>query len=158
LPDMPANAIVFDSGMPEAIDTFVKSTSSGRHIQNMYAWYLRVADTAAFIRHIAPVLEQRLAGSDANNYTGKLKIAYYDLTGLEITFEQGKIVDAAERKFDLYEGDASFPYYSFLNVLFGHRTFSELQTVYPEVIASPTAQILLQTLFPKQRSWINGLG
>lgn len=156
-PDLMPGAIYFDSGMPEAIDAIVQATPGGRSLTNLYAWYLRVADLSIFIRQIAPVLEQRLKGSGANNYTGSLKIGYYDLTGLEITFEQGKIVDAVQRPFVLYEGDVSFPFHSFLNVLFGHRTWTELDYIYPEAGANAKARVLLDALFPKQRSWINGL-
>ena len=42
-----------------------------------YSWYLRVPDLPAFLQHIAPVLEQRITGSSARNYTGELKISFY---------------------------------------------------------------------------------
>ncbi len=55
-----------------------------------YAWYLRVPDVPAFIRHIAPVLERRLARSILTGYTGDLKVDFYN-GGLRLHFEQGKI-------------------------------------------------------------------
>src|SRR5579859_5015873 len=42
-----------------------------------YAWYVRVADLPAFIRHIAPALEQRLANSMLVGYTGEIKLDFY---------------------------------------------------------------------------------
>ncbi len=36
-----------------------------------YAWYMRVPDLPAFIRHIAPALEERLAGSIAAGFSGE---------------------------------------------------------------------------------------
>ena len=46
-------------------------------IARPYAWYLRVPDLPAFLRHIAPVLQERLARSIAPGYTGELKLSLY---------------------------------------------------------------------------------
>jgi hypothetical protein len=43
----------------------------------LYAWYLRVPDVPAFIRHISAVLEERLHKSILTGYTGELKFAFY---------------------------------------------------------------------------------
>ncbi len=55
-----------------------------------YAWYLRVPDLPAFVRRIAPVLEERLAGSVAVGHTGELKLSFYR-EGLRLVFEDGRI-------------------------------------------------------------------
>lgn len=154
MPDM----ILFDTGIHEAVDQIIQGTSGGRVLPDTYAWYIRVADIPAFIQQIAPVLEARLRGSGANAYTGSLKIAFGDLTGVEMTFERGKIVDVVSRLFDLYEGDVRFPYHSFLNILFGHRTQEELYHIFPESHANAKARVLLKALFPKQRAWLFALG
>src|SRR5579872_1128281 len=39
-----------------------------------YAWYVRVRDVVAFVRHIAPALERRLANSVAASYTGNFTL------------------------------------------------------------------------------------
>src|SRR5437660_9559374 len=54
-----------------------------------YAWYIRVADLPAFLRHIAPVLEKRLSGSILTGYTGELKIDFYR-GGLRMVFDNGR--------------------------------------------------------------------
>ena len=151
----PAN-LYFDSGLPAALDTLVERTLLGQIRHKVYAWYLRVPDTGAFIKHIAPVLEERLAGSGANRYTGTLKIGFYDLNGLTITFEDGCIKDAVQG--EMVSGDdIGLPYHSFLNLMFGHRTLRELEVALPEVFPSRKTAVLLDALFPVQRSWLMAL-
>src|SRR4029079_2985706 len=84
----------------------------------IYKWYVRVPDPIAFLRHIQPVLERRLEGSGANRYTGELRIGFYDLTGICLTFNQGRIVDiTAVKGNDGY--DLSCPWHFFWNIVFG---------------------------------------
>ena len=151
-------AISFSADLPELFDTLVQATPGGRLLQKVYAWYLRVPDLAAFIQHLTPVLEERLANSLAHGHTGTLKISLYDLTGLELRFEQGRLVSVEHRPFALYEGDIGFPDHTFLNVLFGHRTVAEVGHLYPEVQGNALARTLVPILFPKQRAWIFPLG
>lgn len=151
------DAIYFDSGSPEVVETILQATGGGRVLASNYAWYLRVEDVGRLLKHLAPALEKRLEGSVAHRYTGTLKIGFYELQGVELTFDQGKLVDAVQRPFVLHEGDVSYPFHSFLNVLFGHRTPVELHYAFPEAWANPTARVLLEVMFPKQRSWVNPL-
>ncbi len=151
-------AISFSADLPELFDELVQATPGGRMLQKVYAWYLRVPDLAAFIRHLTPVLERRLATSLAHGHTGTLKISLYDLTGLELRFNQGRLVSVEHRPFALYEGDIGFPDHTFLNVLFGHRTPAEVGNLYPEVQGNTLGRTLVPILFPKQRAWVFPLG
>lgn len=117
-----------------------------------YAWYLRVADLPAFINKIKPVLEQRLYGSIAHGYTGKLHIDFYGKTGLLMTFENGQLLDVTDEQPALNQDDAAFPFHYFLNVLFGHRSVRELEAVFPDVGVNAKGFALLNVLFPKQPS------
>ena len=56
------------------------------HEEKPYAWFVRVGDLPGFLRHIAPVLERRLAGSPLVGHTGELKIGFYR-GGLRMAFE-----------------------------------------------------------------------
>jgi predicted N-acetyltransferase YhbS len=154
LPD----AVYFAADLPEMFDDLVMATGGGRLNTALYAWYLRVPDLAAFIQHIRPVLERRLANSPAHGHTGTLKISLYNLTGLELTFEKGKLTKVQHRAFELYEGDVGFPDHTFLNLLFGHRSQMEIMHLYPEAGANPMARALLPVLFPKKRAWLFPLG
>ncbi|MGQ0601039.1 MAG: GNAT family N-acetyltransferase [Anaerolineales bacterium] len=117
-----------------------------------YAWYLRVPDVACFLRHIAPVLEQRLAESIAAGHTGELKISFYR-SGVLIKFDAGRLTFEPWQPQLGTGGDASFPDLTFLHLLFGHRTFDELRHFYTDCgVESDEARVLLEVLFPKQLS------
>ena len=61
------------------------------HTVAPYAWYVRVPDLPGFLRHVAPVLEQRLENSLLVGHSGELKISFYR-SGLRLAFEGGRLV------------------------------------------------------------------
>ena len=149
--------LLFAMGTHPAIDTMVNRQFGGRLNQEIYKWYVRVPDPVAFIRLIQPILERRLEGSGANRYTGEFKIGFYNLTGLALKFEQGKLIDVG-----MIQGkdgySVSFPWNLFWNVVFGDQSGEDLRAVLPDVdLGSGRSLVLLNTLFPKQTSWIEGL-
>jgi hypothetical protein len=115
-----------------------------------YAWYLRVADLPAFLRRIAPVFEERLASSAVVGYTGSLKLSFYR-SGLLIAFEDGRLTGADPwRPSHEDQGAAAFPGLSFLQLLFGYRSLSELRDIFPDCwTETDEAQALLEALFPE---------
>jgi len=148
--------ISFGSGLHEALDTLIDRTQGGLIRRREYMWYVRVPEMIPFLHHIQPVLERRLEHSGANCYSGEFKIGFYDLTGINIKFEQGKIIGIETmRGKDGY--DISFPWELFWNVVFGQHTYDELRYILPEVWASAKAAVLLDALFPKKKSWLKGL-
>lgn len=127
---------------------------------NPYAWYIRVADLAAFLTRIAPVLEKRLAESPLRDYTGELRLNFYR-DGVQLKFEDGKFIqaqrwratasDAGQKGF----GDAAFPDLTFLKLLFGYRSRAELADMYPDLIVEHDRnRALLDVLFPKRPSHV----
>jgi GNAT superfamily N-acetyltransferase len=151
-PQPPPSRIYFSSDLSLALDLLIRSTSSGKVQESLYAWYLRVPDIAGFIRQIAPVLERRLNGSAAHRYNGDLNINFYDLTGLTITFEEGRITSATASRMEENNADIRFPYHLFLNVLFGHRTPDEIRHIMPEVYYNRKAAVLMDAMFPRSRA------
>lgn len=123
-----------------------------------YAWYLRVPDLPAFLRRIAPVLEDRLARSVAAGHTGELKLSFYR-DGLRLTFAEGRLARAEPwRPQPGDEGAAAFPGLTFLQLLFGYRTLDELQAAFADCqTADDDARGLLTALFPKQPSAVWGV-
>ncbi len=118
-----------------------------------YAWYVRIPDLPGFVRHIAPVLERRLAESPLVGYSGELKISFYR-DGLRLVFEQGKLITA-----DSWlpgpgnEGGVAFPGLTFLQVLLGYRSLDELEYAFPDCLhRSDEAQALIHVLFLKEVS------
>jgi hypothetical protein len=122
-------------------------------IRRPYAWYLRVVDVPGFLRHIAPVLEDRLARSIAVGHTGDLKLSFYR-TGIRLTFDAGRLtsIEPWQPTHD-DEGGAAFPGLTFLQLLFGYRSLDELRTAFPDCwTEGDTPRALLGILFPKQPS------
>lgn len=127
-------------------------------VEPPYAWYLRVPDVPAFVRHIAPVLEDRLAASPLAGHTGTLKLDFYR-GGMQLGFTQGRVVTVEPWRAPAYgdEAHAGCPSLLFLQLLFGYRSLAELRAVFPDVWASEEAILLINTLFPKQPSTVYSL-
>ncbi len=117
-----------------------------------YAWYLRVPDLPAFLQHIAPVFEQRLAASPLSGYTGEIKLGFYR-SGILVKFQGGKLAgietwQPATKNF----GKAAFPELTFLQLVFGYRTIEELMAAFPDCFVADELRPVLRVLFPKQPS------
>ena len=122
-------------------------------IRDPYAWYLRVPDLRSFLDHIKPVLEKRLAKSIAVGHSGKIHLSFYR-TGLRVIIEHGRIAAIESWKpGPKEEGDAAFPDLTFLQLLFGYRSFSELEYTFADCWCdSEDVRVLLNILFPKKLS------
>lgn len=123
-----------------------------------YAWFIRVPDLLAFVAHIAPALEQRLADSAQAGYSGELTVNFFR-SGLKLSFEQGRIRVESWTPERIEAGDALFPDLSFLPLLFGFRSLEEIQYAFPDCsTATDDARALLPILFPKKdsRVWSGG--
>jgi hypothetical protein len=119
-----------------------------------YAWYLRVANVPGFLRHVAPVLERRLAESAEAGYTGELLVDFYR-GGLRLALEKGKLTAVEDWQRPLWgEAKAGFPPLVFLQLLFGYRSLDELRRIYPDVWAAGEATALLNALFPRRPSML----
>ncbi|HUF93161.1 MAG TPA: GNAT family N-acetyltransferase [Candidatus Limnocylindria bacterium] len=134
-----------------------------------YAFYVRVPDLAAFVRHVAPVLERRLAGSALVGHTGELRLGFYR-DGLRLVFDRGRLataeawmpsIDTAGVEFAVHSGDprrpaAMFPPLTFLQLLFGYRSLDDLERAFADcVVRTVEARSLLNALFPRQPSCVN---
>jgi GNAT superfamily N-acetyltransferase len=126
-------------------------------VEPPYAWYLRVPDLPAFVRHIAPVLEARLTQSLLVGYSGELKLSFYR-GGLCLRFAQGKLLAAEPwQAADADEANGGCPPLLFLQLLFGYRSLAELRAIFPDAWAKAEAALLVNTLFPKQPSTVYSL-
>jgi len=150
----PLSEISFLFGRTHALYDVLGEALAPR-VEPPYAWYLRVADVPGFVRHIAPVLEERLAKSVLVGHTGELKIDFYR-GGLHLEFAQGKLTASEPWRAASYgnAAEAGCPPLVFLKLLFGYRSLAELRSFYPDVWVNPEAALLLNTLFPAQPSTI----
>ncbi len=126
--------------------------------RNAYAWYIRVPDLPGFIQHIKPVLETRLANSVMAGHTGTTRLNIYT-SNMTLVFEAGKLKEIGTFKQKrLEEGDAAFPDLTFLQLLFGYRSFAELDYAFADCYANDETAVLLPILFPKRYSDVTPLG
>lgn len=153
----PLTEIEFSLGRTHPIYELLGEEMAPRH-EPPYAWYIRIPDVPAFIRHIAPVLEQRLSDSVLNGYTGELKMDFYR-SGLRLAFDDGKLTAAESWRPPIYGDHANggCPPLVFYQLLLGYRSLAELKLIYPDVWSKPEATLLLNTLFPAQPSKVNPL-
>ncbi len=123
------------------------------HVRPLYAWYVRVPDLPGFIRHIAPALERRLADSIGSGHTGELKISFYQ-DGLRLVFDKGHLARAEAWQPQPGDGGgATFPHWTFLQLLLGYRSLEELRYAFADCgVETDEARALLEILFPKQAS------
>lgn len=122
-------------------------------IRDPYAWYLRVPDLRGFLDHVKPVLERRLTNSIADGHSCEMYISFYR-TGLRIILDHGKITAIEPWKpSPKEEGDAAFPGLTFLQLLFGYRSFYELEYTFADCWCdSNDVRVLLNILFPEKLS------
>jgi Acetyltransferase (GNAT) domain len=121
--------------------------------------YVRVADLPAFLRHIGPVLERRLAQSVAVGHTGRLRLSFFR-DGVLLRFRDGRLQAVEPCPHEAPDEDAGpwgarFGGLTFLQLLFGSRSLDELEEAFGDCRADrEEARVLLQALFPKRLSSI----
>ena len=121
----------------------------------VYAWYIRVPDLIAFLRHIQPALEKHLIGTVAEGYTGELKLNLYR-TGIHFAFQNGRVTNLTDwTPKDVETGDAAFPDLTFLQLLCGRCRTEELTSSFVDCWTNGTTPaVLLDCLFPEFKSEI----
>jgi GNAT superfamily N-acetyltransferase len=123
-------------------------------VRGSYAWYMRVPDLPGFLNHIKPVLEKRLAESIATGYSGEIKISFYR-GGLRLVIEHGQITTIESWKPSPYpaHGTIAFPNLTFLQMVFGYRTYEELHYAFPDCWCDDEeVRVIMNVLFPKKTS------
>jgi GNAT superfamily N-acetyltransferase len=133
----------------------------GNHLERPhkpYSWYIRVPELELFLRHIGPVLEERLAGSVLSGHSGQLRLNFYR-HNMYLAFEQGRLakIEGYEPT-NVQDADALFPELTFLQLLFGYRSLQELDYAFADCYAlSEEAAVLLDVLFPRRPSDLSPL-
>ena len=127
-------------------------------VHDPYAWYLRVPDLVGFLNHIGPVLEKRLAESIACGHSGEYLIGMYP-KGIKLILEGGRIAGIELWKPSHADhGNAGFPALTFLQILFGYRSFEELKYAFPDCWwDNDQTHVLIEALFPKKNSNVYGI-
>jgi hypothetical protein len=118
-----------------------------------YAWYLRAPNLPGFLNHIRPALEKRLAESIAVGHSREIKISFYR-DGLRLVIEKGRFTTIEAWKPSPEDGGMiAFPGLTFLQVLFGYRSYDELHGSFADCWCdSEEVRALVNILFPKKLS------
>lgn len=122
-------------------------------VREPYAYQVRVPDLPGFLNHIRPALEERLAGSIAIGHSREIKVSFYR-EGLRIVIEKGKLTTIEKwMPSPEEEGDIAFPDRTFLQMLFGYRSYDELHTSFADCWCNTEeVRVLMNILFPKKLS------
>ncbi len=121
-------------------------------------WLLRLPDLAAFLRRLAPLLEQRLLDSGWYSLNTGLILNLYR-QAYRLRFEAGKLagVDAlgfVDASMGAEGGDLQLPPEAFLRLAFGFRSLDELVDAWPDTLVKPEARLLVESLFPKVEAYL----
>ncbi len=152
--------IGFMAGYPQTLATLLEKAGPTAIERHPYAWYLRASDLAQLLLAIRPVLESRLEHSGAHRYSGKLKFSFYNMRGLRLSIEEGRLVEAQNISVDVKDElscDAWMTQDVLLNLIVGDHSFDDLRQVLPETRASGRALALLEILFPPKPSSVLAL-
>ena len=152
--EQPATRIMLDLGAAHPLYEALGRSLAAR-CDPPGAWYVRVPDLPRFVRHVAPALERRLAASAVAGYTGELRLDFYR-SGLRLSFDNGRLIttEGWQRALRGTAPSAGFPPLVFLQLLFGRRSLQELRHMFPDVWAGDEGQVILEALFPPQRSHV----
>ena len=126
-------------------------------VRGSYAWYVRVPDLPGFLNHIKPALEKRLAESVAAGYSREIKISFYR-GGLRFIIKRGQIVTIESWKPTPKDDDGhiAFPNLTFLQMLFGYRSYEELHYAFPDCWCDDEdVRVMVNAIFPKKASNIH---
>jgi hypothetical protein len=150
------NGVAFWHGTEHPVYTVLRDRLP--RVRSSYAWYVRVPDLAGFVRHIAPVLERRLAESYLPGYSGTLCFNFYR-NGLKLVLDKGKLKEVESYKpASGMHSDLGFPDLTFLQLLFGYRSLDELRQSFADCyVESEEAHVVAATLFPKKPSLVTGI-
>jgi hypothetical protein len=123
-----------------------------------YGWYIRVPDLVGFLHHIKPVLEKRLAESVACGHSGEYLIGMYP-KGIKLILERGRIASIEPWQPEHADhGNAGFPALTFLQILFGYRSYEELMHAFPDCWWDAyQTRVVINALFPKKNSNVYGI-
>jgi hypothetical protein len=122
-------------------------------VRTPYAYYMRVPDLVDFLNHIKPALEKRIAESIAVGHSREVKISLYR-EGLKLVIEKGRLTAIeAWKPSPEDEGAVAFPGRTFLQALFGYRSYDELHQSFADCWCdSQEVYALINILFPKKLS------
>jgi hypothetical protein len=137
----------------------------GAEMTNPYAWQIKISDKLRFLNSMTPILEKRVAGSFFVGLSATLQLHFFTST-IDLIWESGRLRAIKPGNGHAQQWTFCIPNDLFPALVLGHRTWQELQSTRPDIFpahqylrpelasASNQAALLVETLFPGQKSWI----
>ena len=124
-----------------------------------YQWLARITDTAALLRKMKPVFEERVAGSPCPRLTQPLILNTYHHTAFKLEFVEGRLNSVEELGFvDASNGedggDLCIPPEAFVRLILGYRSLAELRDAWPDIDVKAADRDILDILFPRMSSCV----
>ena len=119
----------------------------------LYAWQIKVIDPFRIITTINTVLEERIAQSPYQGYTGLIPINLYSVT-VTLDFTDGVITGVKQNPSE-QKGDILINPRIFTKMLLGYRSLDEIELEYLDVRIKPEYRELIGILFPKAKAHIH---
>lgn len=123
----------------------------GAQDRGCYAWQIMLPDLPAFLRALAPALEQRIAGSPFAGLTREVPLGFYRQHYC-LRFERGRLADVADTGLD--DRGNNLPLRAFIPLALGYRSLEEQHAAFPDLGLHGSWRMLFETLFPRLKSFL----
>jgi predicted acetyltransferase len=118
-----------------------------------YGWQLRITNIANVFKKTRPLFERRLEKSMYRDITESVKFNFYRST-VQLTLENG-IIKNVEDSSICDDRNIRMNPLVFAQLLVGHRSREELETIYSDFMVKASHKRLVDILFPKSFSYIH---
>lgn len=139
--------------LPQSHPLLAIARHLGAEPERPWAWQVRVVDCVGFLRHIAPALEKRLAGSPLADFSGCLDINTMPRV-LRLQFARGRLVSVAETNEPEEQATLRVPPPLLTQLLLGYRSCQRLMDWSLDVWAHPQVRPLVDILLPETESFV----
>lgn len=139
--------------------------SMGAEPGKPYAWQIKIHDRIKLLEKMSPVLEKRMENSCFKNFTGNLRLDFFQ-SGIDLKWEKSRLKSVSGADNEQCPNTFCINEDMFPALCLGHRTWQELQHNRPDIFpayqylrpdvftASEKTGLLIDTLFPKLKSWV----
>jgi len=119
-----------------------------------YGWQVKIPNLEHFFKHIKSLLEQRIKASEFKGISRDIIISnYHEIITLK--FEEGILTDVlSEIKFsEPEESDVKIPGSMLYKLILSYNSFDEIKFLIKDAILKPESKLIINTLFPKKKSY-----
>jgi hypothetical protein len=124
-----------------------------------YQWLLKVVGVPRFLSAIAPVLRRRLAGTQFERYSARLRLNLFD-QAYALSFEHGLLIRVeplgfVDTSYPHDGGEIQLPPDAFVRLALGYREVDQLRDAWPDIAIAAPVRPLIDALFPPMTSHLS---